>query len=632
MCERLLEPFLVVCLFEDSEKSLWVGTYKSGIKQVKDGKFMTHPPLDTYREEILFSLFEDERQNTWIGTFSGKLFCFRGKDIEECALPPQLSGTGIAALAGDAQGNLWLGTNGKGVFQKKKNRFIQFTGEDGLADNLVTSIFRDSRNNLWFSTFDGLSVRRFPGGTIESLKTRDGLLGKIVHNISEDQVGDIWIAADKGITLLKGGRISKEHSRYFLEDVSITCVLEDQKSTKKDRLLWIATHGSGLKRLRLKDGALTSYTKAVGLTSNILYQVVEDHGGYLWITSDSGVLRLDKGELNRFAAGETGRINCASFGVSDGLKSSEFDNVLSTHSVLKTRQGQLWFVTKKGISILDPDRIRLDKNPPPVIIEAVAIDGRAIPLRGGETIQSFKGVRDMTFRFTAPTFLSPEKIRFKYRLSEIDSEWIYLPPGSVREAGYKDLHPGSYSFTVSARGAEGVWDGGVDTFKFTLTSFFYQTLTFKIVLIFVIAVFVTGAVHLYKKRRATKKEKYKGSSLNDRFAAECIGKLHKLMEVERCYRDAEISLQSLAEKLSISPHLLSQILNEKLRRNFADFINSYRIDEAKEVLLSPKGERRKISAVAFDVGFNTMVAFYNAFKKYTGQTPAQFKKGEKGKK
>jgi YesN/AraC family two-component response regulator len=105
-----------------------------------------------------------------------------------------------------------------------------------------------------------------------------------------------------------------------------------------------------------------------------------------------------------------------------------------------------------------------------------------------------------------------------------------------------------------------------------------------------------------------------------------------MMETEKVYRDADISLLSLAEKLAVSPHVLSQVLNEKLNRNFSDFINWYRIEEAKKIFQTPRGAQKKIVTVAFEVGFNTIVAFYNAFKKYTGMTPAQYKKEVKNKK
>jgi AraC-like DNA-binding protein len=104
------------------------------------------------------------------------------------------------------------------------------------------------------------------------------------------------------------------------------------------------------------------------------------------------------------------------------------------------------------------------------------------------------------------------------------------------------------------------------------------------------------------------------------------------MEIEKVYNDPDISLASLAEKLSISTHLLSQVLNERLNRNFSDFINSYRIEEARRIFRAPGGAREKVEMVAFDVGFKTLMAFYNAFKKYTRMTPAQYKKKVKKKK
>ena len=120
--------------------------------------------------------------------------------------------------------------------------------------------------------------------------------------------------------------------------------------------------------------------------------------------------------------------------------------------------------------------------------------------------------------------------------------------------------------------------------------------------------------------------------MTPQFAQECVKRLERLMETEKVYREADLSLQSLAEKLSVSTHVLSQVLNEKLNRNFPDFINWYRIEEAKKILTSPRGARQKIASVASDVGFNTQVAFYNAFKKYTAMTPAQYKKEANNKK
>ncbi len=211
-------------------------------------------------------------------------------------------------------------------------------------------------------------------------------------------------------------------------------------------------------------------------------------------------------------------------------------------------------------------------------------------------------------------------------MQRVDRKWIFLLPSQKRVAPYKDLAPGTYTFRVTACNAEGVWNQTGISLTFTLKPFFYQTLLFKIAVLLLLLALLAAAFYIYKKHPFKKKAKYKGSPLNSHFAEECIRKLKHLMKNEKVYSDADISLQSLAEKLSVTPHLLSKVLNERLNQNFAEFINSYRIEEAKRILKSPKGARQKIEALSFEVGFNSRVAFYRAFKKYTNITPTQYKK------
>jgi ligand-binding sensor domain-containing protein/AraC-like DNA-binding protein len=625
--EIVLKQFTVTCIFEDIEKGLWIGTYDSGIRRLKQGTFISYAPHQALQTEFLLSVFEDGHGDSWIGTLSGKLLRCRGSNFIETRQFPGLPGTGILSIAGDTADNLWIGTSGKGVFQKKNQTFARYTIEEGLADNVVSSIFKDSRGNLWFSTFDGVSLIRNNNKTIESLNSSNGLSGKRVHNVYEDKDRNIWIAADKGITVLKDGKLAKENISYYLQDVSVTCIYEDLPDPDKEdskEVFWIATHGAGLKRLTIPDGRVVSYTTGSGMTTNFIYQFLEDQQGNFWLMSDSGILRVNKKELNRFANGSPDMIHCTSFGISDGLKSLQFDNEFSGNSALKTRNGEFWFITKKGISIVNPAKVRINKIPPPVVIEEAFFNERSIPLH--QPVNSFKGITDLRFHFTAPTFLSPGKISFQYQLEGFDEKWVFLSPGSERAVRYKDPEPGTYTFRVTACNAEGVWNRTGDTFTFTLKPFFYQTFHFKILMFFMLVALAAAVYFIYKKQSSNRKDKYKNSPLTPQFAEECIKKLTHLMEVEKVYRQADISLPVLAQKLSTYPRLLSQVLNEKLNRNVSDFINSYRIEEAKKILQTRDGSREKMTHVAFKVGFNTIVAFYNAFKKYTGMTPAQYKK------
>lgn len=207
-----------------------------------------------------------------------------------------------------------------------------------------------------------------------------------------------------------------------------------------------------------------------------------------------------------------------------------------------------------------------------------------------------------------------------------DNQWIFPAQGEGRVARFQDLIPGTYTFKVTACNSEGTWNPSGASMTFTLKPFFYQTILFKVIVLILIASGLGTGFYFYRKHTAQKKIKYKNSPLNPEFAEECIAKLKRLMEIEKVYVDPDISLNSLAEKMTIAPHQLSQLLNDRLNRNFSEYINGYRIDEAKRILKSSKGAQQKIDALAFDVGFSTTVVFYRAFKKYTGMTPTGFRK------
>lgn len=622
--EGLLKSQVIMCLFEDNEKSLWIGTDTAGLKRLKDRKFVAFQPMEAFPGEKPLSLFEDRLGYVWIGMESGKLLCFRAGEFIASVMPPDLPGTGITAIAEDDRSNLWLGTIGKGVFQKKGDTFVQWTTREGLADNVVTSITLDTRGNLWFSTFEGVSRLHTQSGTLESLKSVAGLSGGKVHNVYEDRDGNIWIAADHGITVLKNGELSDKAPVKYLPGISVTCIHEDLPGPETgDRFFWIATEGAGLKRLSPKDGRIISYTSAQGMISDSIYQFLEDAAGNFWLMSDSGILRLDKNELDALANSELDKINGTFFGISDGMQSLEFDYKFSRNSALKTGSGEFFFITRKGIAVIDPGKIRINQTPPPVSMEAAYFNGQEIPIHPGTGPITFKGKANVSFYFTAPTFLSPEKARFKYRLDGFDRDWISLAPGQARVADY-NLVPGDYTFKVIAANADGVWNQVGASLDVTLKPLFYQAFLFKLAALLLLTALAVAAFIIYKKYSARKRLKYKDSPLDPGFAGACIEKLRELMEKERLYVDDDISLQTLAEKMSITPHQLSHLLNENLDRNFADYINGYRIEEAIKILQGPRGANKKISAVAITVGFNTMAAFYKAFKRHTGKTPSWY--------
>ena len=97
------------------------------------------------------------------------------------------------------------------------------------------------------------------------------------------------------------------------------------------------------------------------------------------------------------------------------------------------------------------------------------------------------------------------------------------------------------------------------------------------------------------------------------------------MENDRLYLDEELSLRTLSEKTGLPSAIVSQVLNERLKRNSYDFVNGFRVEEAKRILRDPRRSDQKILGIAFDTGFASKVAFNRVFKKYTGLTPSEYK-------
>jgi AraC-like DNA-binding protein len=120
-------------------------------------------------------------------------------------------------------------------------------------------------------------------------------------------------------------------------------------------------------------------------------------------------------------------------------------------------------------------------------------------------------------------------------------------------------------------------------------------------------------------------KKYEKSQLTPERSERYLNKLLQFMEAERPYVDGDLTIQKLAERLSIPASHLSQTINERLGKSFPDFINSYRVKEAKKKLLDPALKHLSVLGIAEEVGFNSKSSFNAVFKKHTDMTPSEFR-------
>lgn len=139
-------------------------------------------------------------------------------------------------------------------------------------------------------------------------------------------------------------------------------------------------------------------------------------------------------------------------------------------------------------------------------------------------------------------------------------------------------------------------------------------------------VIFSGDFYINQNEPPIQRKKYEKSALDEEKAELYFKRLNNVIQTEKPYLRSDLTLPDLAKLVSISTHHLSQIINEKLNQNFFEFINGYRVEEAKNLFATPQRKDYNISHIAFDVGFNSLSAFNAAFKKYTQTTPSQYRK------
>ncbi|MCI0447779.1 histidine kinase, partial [bacterium] len=250
---------------------------------------------------------------------------------------------------------------------------------------------------------------------------------------------------------------------------------------------------------RFQNGKLVSIRRIHGLFEDNVGDILEDLKNNFWITTPKGIFRVNKTDLNDFAAGKISSVQSTAFGKSDGMKSIEFASG-NQPAAMKSKDGRLWFPSAKGVVMIDPEKLETNRIPPPVHIEEIFVDGKKLDATGSIKTELSAGKEKFEFHYTALSLTAPEKVLFKYKLEGFDKQWV--DAGTRRTAYYTHIPPGNYIFRVTASNNDGLWNESGASASFYLKPYFYQTIWFH-VLCGVIVVFVGVLYHRYRIKKVS---------------------------------------------------------------------------------------------------------------------------------
>jgi len=447
-------------VLEDREENIWL-TSANGVGCLIDRKFVTLTKKNGLPLERPVLIITSRDGSMW-AAHDGKVTHYRngvinpttGLPLEQTDLAMREA---IMCLYEARDGSLWIATH-SGVRRYRAGKMTSFTIADGLPSNLTWSITETPDGVIWVATNNGLG--RFDGARFSTIASIDNVSIEYPGHLIKSKDGGFWMATLKGLCHYKDGHLSLYGST---KDQDFGAIYEDD-----DQVVWSTTDRGFV---RLKNGRFTEFSSKDGLSEENLYSILEANGD-LWFTGKSGILRLNKQNLNDYAEGRTKIIHNILYGAADGL--ADMTNYNGSPFSTKTADGRLWFVTERGLVVTNPGAMKTNNLVPPVVIEQVTVDKKSLDQTGPITL--LPGTKEIEFRFAALTFVAPEASSFKYKLDGFDKDWVNAD--TERSARYMNLPPGTYRFRVIACNSDGVWNANGAVLDFYLKPHFYQTYWF----------------------------------------------------------------------------------------------------------------------------------------------------------
>ena len=520
------------CLLEDREENLWVGTSAGGLQRLKPKRVRLVTTGEGLSHNAIMSMAEDSEDNVWIGSNGGGLSVGRhhppasnpATGTAENPAKPQnlpssiaeldmeftpadlsylLDNESIPAVLAARDGALWLGSWNGGLFRKTGSKLEQFNLARPENDEPVLALCEGTKGGLWVGTYqDGLKF--FKDGVFTSFHNTNELQAGFITALALDAGGRLWIGTGgDGLSCFIDGQFIRLTTHDGLAGDFIRTLYAD-----KDGQLWIGMNG-GLSRI--KNGKVSVITTRQGLWNDTISQILEDDQGRLWFGSNGGIFHVSKAELERVADGESAILTPVVYGKAEGMESVECTGGFCPAG-LKTRDGRLWFSTAKGVVIVDPKNVPKNRVSPVVVVDELLVDdnlvaanvNNPVPQNSKSAIRVLKsktgrsgssevtigpGARRVEFHYAALSFTAPEKVRFRYRLDGLDSDWVGA--GSRRVADYPYLPPGHYRFRVAACNEDLLWSEQEAVLSLTCRAAFWQTGWFQLLTVLVI-LFVGG--------------------------------------------------------------------------------------------------------------------------------------------
>ncbi|MEO6406044.1 MAG: two-component regulator propeller domain-containing protein [Ferruginibacter sp.] len=471
----------VTNIFQDKQDFIWVGTEGYGVNyfQPDNDLFHTLPPI--LKNDIVLSggwsraVAEDEHKNLYLGGVNGVShynketgnYSFLQNNKEN---PARIYSNSVRSLLYDDHHLLWIGTAlGLNRFHPATGQVEFFTAKDSVPASFYKVIIQDKNKNIWIGCRDGLFRYDYKSNAFYNFKNDiifKTLRTKNVQSIFRDSKERLWFGTyrdgiffydpnKKTVSQVNPPKAFNKNVRSFAED--------------KAGNIWIAGV-DGLSMINNATGKFTFYNEEQGFTINTSSLLMDKHDR-LWIGTGKGLYELD-----------SARRSFTMFSIKDGLPALE----VNEQEAFKTSDGNFIYPMLKGFLYFNPDDYKVFNQPVDVYISSVKVFNKELAFgNNAENLKSLSLKYDQnffSFELTGFNYANAGQTRYAYKLEPFDKEWTYT---NERTGNYTNVPGGDYVLHYKSSSNE-TWNQPGKTLQIHISSVFYKTIWFKILFVWIL--------------------------------------------------------------------------------------------------------------------------------------------------
>ncbi|TRX72209.1 two-component regulator propeller domain-containing protein [Carboxylicivirga sp. M1479] len=533
---------VVFNILQDAEGNIWLGTLGAGLVRYSGNLFLSLNRSNGLSDDIIRAIYQDSKGVYYFADGEGGFSTLNGRNITRYDKEDLPDLAAVKEFYELPSGKILLATI---------NGLWEFDGQDvypvneryGWKKTIPLSDIAVQNDTLFFSTYKYGLIKSYKGNATFYNTYNANMQDNTIFHMLFDSKNRLWMSTGRGIILYDKGKFTQ-----FIEGQQIGSSYILQAAEDKLGNIWFATFTDGL--LRYDGSNWTVFDSDKGLSGDNIYSIIADRKGDIFAGAQNGI---DK--LSISSSGEV--IGVEHYDKHDGFVGIENNGTAN----FMDKDDNLWFGTIKGAMRYNPKERRINFLAPNIYIRDIELSYTQPDWEAKKYKSAFDSIvpwfnipnqlslssndNNISFKFDALCYSVPEKIKYRWRLEPLETEWI---EGDINTVAYPSLPSGDYTFRVSAANNSNIWNDEGAIYKFSIHPEWYRTASFRALIIMLILGLFGALIISWQQR--TKTLRFELETLINAKTKEISDKKKEIVSQNKQLSQQNIKIEKQAQSIS----------------------------------------------------------------------------------